>query len=320
MARWYHKRLDLDDMVLRVSRGERLAVARALRLVDDRPAVGRVLAQRLFAVKGDAYVLGVTGNPGAGKSTVVDALLETLRASGLKVAVLAVDPSSPYSGGAILGDRIRMNRHYADDGVFIRSLATRGHLGGLSQATLDSVRVCDAAGFDVVIVETVGVGQDEVDVARMAHSTAVVMVPGLGDDVQAIKAGLLEIADIFVINKADRDGAPQVERSLRQMMSLSSAPHGAWEPLIVRTVATRNEGIDKLWQGLTSHRAFLASPEGAERRRMRHREMFDRLLDAALVEQGRDRLKLEVAQAHQRLDQEHADPYAEVLKLIERQT
>ncbi|MGB8421548.1 methylmalonyl Co-A mutase-associated GTPase MeaB, partial [Paraburkholderia sp.] len=220
-------------------------MARALRLVDDAPATGRRLAALLHGHQKPSWVIGVTGNPGAGKSTVVNALIAAWREMGKRVAVLAVDPSSPFSGGAILGDRIRMNRHFADDGVFIRSMATRGTLGGLSRATFDSVRICGAAGFDIIMVETVGVGQDEVDIARLADSTLVVLVPGMGDDVQAIKAGILEIADVFLINKADKEGVPALEKSLRQMMSLVPA-HGSWEPPGVKAVAATGEGIDKL--------------------------------------------------------------------------
>ena len=257
LRRWHEH--DLDALVGGIVRGERLAVARALRCVDDAPHVGRKLASLLHPHTRAARVLGITGNPGAGKSTVVDAMVELLRAAHKRVAVLAIDPSSPFSGGAILGDRIRMNRHYADDGVFIRSLATRGSLGGLSTSTFDSVRVLDAAGFDFILVETVGVGQDEVDVARLAHTTVVVMVPGLGDDVQAIKAGLLEIADVFLINKADKEGVPQLERSLHQMMGLVPS-HGDWDVPVVRSVASSGKGVDTLMERLNDHAVFFAGP------------------------------------------------------------
>lgn len=309
------EQMDLAALAQGVVRGERLAVARALRCVDDAPAVGRRLASLLYPHRRAARVIGITGNPGAGKSTVVDALLTALRAQHLRVAVLAVDPSSPFSGGAILGDRIRMSRHHADDGVFIRSLATRGSLGGLSRATFDSVRVLDAAGFDVIVVETVGVGQDEVDVARLAESTIVVMVPGMGDDVQAIKAGLLEIADIFLINKADKEGVSQLERSLRQMLSLTPQ-HAPWEPPILRSVASVGTGIDALVETLAKHAAYLAGPAGAIKQKQRHAEVFDRLLDAALVEQGRQRLGAALGQAQHAVAEAQADPYGEVLKLL----
>jgi LAO/AO transport system kinase len=307
---------ELDELIERVARGERHAVARALRIVDDHPEVGRTLAYRLHDHRRGAEVIGLTGNPGAGKSTVADCLITLLRKAGKKVAVLAVDPSSPFSGGAILGDRIRMSQHSSDDGVFIRSLATRGALGGLSSATFDSVRVLDAAGFDVVLVETVGVGQDEVDIARLAETTIVVLVPGMGDDVQAIKAGLLEIADVFLINKADREGVPALEKSLRQMQSLAPE-HGSWEPPIVRAVALRGEGLEELLKVVTLHQEHARSPSGRDRAVSRANDMFDRLLDAALVERGRGRLAKPLVLARQRLRAAGADPYAEVLALLE---
>lgn len=310
------RNLELAPLVQGVIRGERLMVARALRCVDDMPAKGRLLASMLHAHRTGAQVLGITGNPGAGKSTVVDGVISLLRAQGKRVGVLAVDPSSPFSGGAILGDRIRMIRHHHDDGVFIRSLATRGSLGGLSRATFDSVRVLDAAGFDVVMVETVGVGQDEVDVARLAETTLVVLVPGMGDDIQAIKAGILEIADVFVINKADKEGVPQLERSLHQMLSLAPDTRDAWEPPIVRTVAAQQEGLEGLMVKVQAHAQFLRGPTGQARLAARHRETFDRLLDAAFIDQARARLASRIEAASQRVQQEGVDPYTEVLNIL----
>src|SRR5580700_2136395 len=254
----------IPDLVQRVLSREPRAVARAMRMVDDRPPGYGELLKALWPHTGKAWVLGVTGNPGAGKSTLCDRLIAAYRARGHRVGVVAVDPSSPYSGGAILGDRIRMSRHATDDGVFIRSLATRGHLGGLTRSARDVVRVLDAAAYDVVILETVGVGQDEIEVTRTAQSTLVVMAPGLGDEVQAIKAGILECADVFAVNKADREGADATMRDLELMIALggevtSAGAHsrshrvtrtdevrhaeGVWVPLIGRTVATRNQGV-----------------------------------------------------------------------------
>ena len=310
---------ELQTLVDGVVASDRRAIARALRLVDDAPAVGRKLAAALFRHRSGARLIGITGNPGVGKSTLVDALVSALRATDKRVAVLAVDPSSPFSGGAILGDRIRMSRHAVDDAVYIRSLATRGAVGGLSRAAFDSTRVLDAAGFDFILLETVGVGQDEVDVARLAQSTVVVLVPGLGDDVQAIKAGLLEIADIFVVNKADRDGAAELETSLRQMLTLSDPPDG-WCPPILRSIATRGEGIAEIVNALGTHAAHVFGEGGRARAQNQACEIFERLLDAALVEVGRERLEERLAAARIRVVSGSEDPYALVRELVDDAT
>jgi LAO/AO transport system kinase len=236
--------------------GSRRALARLITLVerggDDARSVGRLTYPR----GGEAYTLGITGAPGAGKSTITDRLVGHVRSMGTEVAVLAVDPSSPFSGGAILGDRVRMQGHAGDPGVFIRSMATRGHLGGLALATPEAIRVLDACGFPLVVVETVGVGQVEVEVAGWADTTVVVVNPGWGDAVQANKAGLLEVADVLVVNKADRPGAAEAERDLRTMLDMNLDP-GPWRPPVVRTVATTGEGVDELWDAVAAHRAFL---------------------------------------------------------------
>ena len=273
----------------RVLQGEVRAAARLMRLIDDTQPAAEQELRALFPSTGRAQLIGITGNPGSGKSTLVDRLIGHLRGLGKTVGVVAVDPTSPFTGGAILGDRIRMQDHALDPGVFIRSLATRGQLGGLSRATSDCVRVLDAMGKDVVIVETVGVGQDEVEVCRLAHTTVVVVVPGLGDDIQAIKAGILEVADLFCVNKADREGADRTVRDLRQMLELSTHER---EVAIVKTVATQGEGIGELWKAIEDHYGFLKSGPGLLQRetlRARHELieiLRDRMLRAAVERLG----------------------------------
>src|SRR5262245_14806490 len=242
------------------------AVARAISLVEDDSEAGRELIGGIYAHTGRAYVIGVTGAPGVGKSTLVDRLVTEARRAGRTVGVLAVDPTSPFSGGAILGDRVRMTAHSNDNGVFVRSMATRGHLGGLAVATSDAVLVLDAAGNDLVIIETVGVGQDEVDIVRTADISIVVLVPGAGDDVQTLKAGIMEIADIFVVNKADRDGADQVVQSVIASLSLQTFAEGEWRPPVLKTEAVNAVGVDRLWHDIERFRQH----EESRNRRRRH--------------------------------------------------
>lgn len=244
------------------------AAARMMRDLDDEiPSAQRAL-KRLYRHTGRAYILGVTGAPGAGKSTLVDCLAGHFRRQGKSVGIVAIDPTSPFSGGAILGDRIRMQKHALDDGVFIKSLATRGHLGGLSKSTIDIVNVMDAMGKEVILIETVGVGQDEVEIVKVAHTNLVLVVPGLGDDIQAMKAGILEIADIFVVNKADREGADKTRQELETMVSMSDHREGEWVPPVLPTVAQEGTGVDTLLDEVERHRKYISREENLTRYRI----------------------------------------------------
>jgi LAO/AO transport system kinase len=268
------RRFDIDDLVVQARQGQPRAVARLISLVEDSAPELRDVATALAPYAGRAQIVGVTGAPGVGKSTSVNMLVTALRAAGKKVGVLAVDPSSPFSGGALLGDRVRMQDHALDDGVFIRSMATRGHLGGIASATPQTLRVLDAAGCDVVLVETVGVGQSEIEVVSLADTTVVLLAPGMGDGIQAAKAGILEVADVFVVNKADRDGADQTVRDLRHMISLGRREREgpSWRPPIVATVATKAGGIDDLVVAIEEHRNWMVAHGELDARRQRRAE------------------------------------------------
>jgi LAO/AO transport system ATPase len=262
---------DVGALIRGAREGDARSVARLISLVEDASPALREVAAALAPHTGGAQVIGLTGSPGVGKSTTTTALVRALRAAGRRVGVLAVDPSSPFSGGALLGDRVRMQDHAGDSGVFIRSMASRGHLGGLSWATPQALRVLDAAGCDVVLVETVGVGQSELEIASLADTTLVLIAPGMGDGIQAAKAGILEVADVFVVNKADRDGADQTVRDLRYMQSLGGrhSEAGGWRPPICRTVASRetDNGIDEVLARIEQHREWLESSGEGDRRR-----------------------------------------------------
>lgn len=247
----------MNEVAARVLEGEQASVARVIRWLEDGDARGFEALRALYPKGGRAHLVGITGPPGAGKSTLVDGLVADFRAAGSKVAVVAVDPSSPFSGGALLGDRVRMHRHASDPGVFIRSMATRGRLGGLARTSFDACAVLDAAGYEVVMLETVGVGQDELEVVDLAHTTIVVNVPGFGDEVQALKAGILEVGDIHVLNKADRAGADQTERQLATMLHMRLPSPDGWQTPLLRSVASSGEGIASLAAACNRHRAHI---------------------------------------------------------------
>ena len=292
----------MSDWSEKILSGDLRALARAATAIENRGHSAGALLKELFPHSGHATVIGITGAPGAGKSTLVDKLAHALRQEKKSVGVIAVDPTSPYTGGAILGDRIRMLDHHADPGVFIRSMATRGWLGGLASATTDMTILLDAAGRDVVLIETVGVGQDEVEIAKLADVTVVVLVPGMGDDVQAIKAGIMEIADVFVINKADQPEPDRLEREIKAIQSLSTRKDG-WVPPVLRTVATAGQGIGEI---LAAVRSFLERSDRKQRAvanwNLRLREMLrERLLDRFP--------DLDFQSAAEEVAQRHADPY-----------
>lgn len=306
----------LPSLVEDIRSGNPRALARAITAVENRAPQSAELLKALFPHTGHARVIGLTGAPGAGKSTLVDQLAREYRKQEKTVGIIAVDPTSPYTGGAILGDRIRMGSHYADPGIYIRSMATRGSLGGLARTTADVTSVLDASGRDVVLIETVGVGQDEVDIVRLAEVTVVILVPGMGDDVQTIKAGIMEIADIFVINKSDRDGAERVEREIRAMQSLS-VRKDEWVPPVVKTVASEGQGIAELASAIATYQDFLGSSDIGRQKRIenwrgRLIEMLrDTLLERVIAEQnGRvDIYAAEIAE-HRR------DPYSLVEEIV----
>jgi LAO/AO transport system kinase len=251
---------DTSHIMEKVTSGDIRTVAKLIRDIDDKVPEARAFLKDLYPFTGRAYVVGITGSPGVGKSTLVDQMVAHLRANGKTVGVLAVDPTSPFSGGAILGDRVRMQRHSMDEGVFIRSMATRGYFGGLTQSTRSAIDVLDAMGKDYILVETVGVGQDEIDIVQSAHTTIIVLVPGMGDDIQALKAGILEVGDIFVVNKADREGADRTINDIRLMIEMDERryEHG-WKPSILTAQAVFNKGIKEILEEIENHRAFLAS-------------------------------------------------------------
>lgn len=306
----------MNELAEKLLAGDRRALARVLTRVENGDAVGQALLAELFPHAGQAHIVGFTGSPGTGKSTLVNAVTRELRQRGKRVGIIAVDPTSPFSGGAVLGDRIRMSEHSGDGGVFIRSMASRGSLGGLARATGDAVTVLDAAGFDLVLVETVGAGQSEVEIAKEAQTTVVVEVPGLGDEVQAIKAGLLEIADVFAVNKADHPHTNQTALGLRMMLDIANHPY-PWTPPIVKTVATSGQGVVELVDEIGRHRAFLEeSGLLAQRQRQRAADEFYRVLRRELFERLRARAGGRYEEYVARIAAREMDPYSAARDLI----
>ncbi len=306
------------ELVHGVRHGDGRAIARLMSLIENNSPEGKEALKVLYPLTGKAFIVGITGPPGSGKSTITDQLTQEFRQMGTTVGIVAVDPTSPFTGGAILADRIRMQRHSLDAGVFIRSMATRGHLGGLAGTTDDVVNVLDAAGKEIVFIETVGVGQEEVEVVKTAHTTIVVTVPGLGDDIQAIKAGIFEIADIFVVNKADREGADKTATELQAMLGLAPERSG-WRPPIYKTIATQGIGIPELFQGILTHKSYL-DEAGLREKRWEERS---RAVFLELLQQQATRRLLQKAQANgtlerliERIVQRDLDPFSAVEELL----
>jgi len=308
---------NLQSLIDQLRAGDARALARAISTVENRATGWSELLKALFPHSGKARILGLTGPPGAGKSTLVDQLARHYRKQNHTVGIIAVDPTSPYTGGAILGDRIRMQEHFSDPGIYIRSMATRGSLGGLARTTVDVATVLDAAGRDLIMIETVGVGQDEVDIVRLADITVVILVPGMGDDVQSIKAGIMEIADIFVINKSDREGAERVEREIRALQSLAVRSDN-WTPPIVKTVASEGAGIADLAAAIRDYEAYLEKENLISQKKVQNwQDRLIEMLRGALLEKAREQLgNGAVADYAAEVAEHRRDPYELVEEIV----
>ncbi|ACS90452.1 MAG: Lysine/arginine/ornithine transport system kinase [Thermococcus sp. 40_45] len=312
----------IDDLIERMFKGDKRATARLITLVENDEEKAREIVKKIYSKTGRAYIIGITGPPGSGKSTLVDKLIKKARDEGNIVGVIAIDPTSPFTGGALLGDRIRMQRHSTDPGVFIRSMATRGSLGGLAKATNDAIKILDAYGCDIIFVETVGVGQIEVDIVKTADTVVLVTVPGLGDDIQAIKAGLMEIADIFVVNKADKEGAEATMFELELMLDLEKDKwqKSGWRPPVVSTIAFTNKGVDELWGAINEHREFLLnSGKIEEKRKFRVGEEIKAIVSSKIARKIGEKMgEDDIAVLIEMIAKREIDPYSAADLVLEK--
>ena len=312
----------INELIERMLKGDKRATARLITLVENDEEKAREIVKKIYSNTGRAYIIGITGPPGSGKSTLVDKLIKKARDEGNIVGVIAIDPTSPFTGGALLGDRIRMQRHSTDPGVFIRSMATRGSLGGLAKATNDAIKILDAYGCDIIFVETVGVGQIEVDIVKTADTVVLVTVPGLGDDIQAIKAGLMEIADIFVVNKADKEGAEATMFELELMLDLEKDKwqKSGWRPPVVSTIAFTNKGVDELWGAINEHREFLLnSGKIEEKRKFRVGEEIKAIVSSKIARKIGEKMgEDDIAVLIEMIAKREIDPYSAADLVLEK--